>query len=72
MAFGLTDAPAIFQFAMNTSLAPVLQKFALFFYDILIYSRDYEEHLQHVEQVLVILHRDKWQVKLPKCAFAQQ
>jgi hypothetical protein len=73
MAFGLTGAPATFHFAMNASLAPVLRKFTLvFFDDILIYSRDYEEHLQHVEQVLKILHRDKWLVKLPKCAFAQQ
>jgi hypothetical protein len=72
MAFGLTGAPTTFQFAMNASLAPVLWKFALvFFDDILIYSPDYEEHLQHIEQVLEILHRDKWQVKLPKCAFAQ-
>lgn len=73
MAFGLTGTPATFQFAMNASLAPVLRKFALvFFDDILIYSRSYEEHLGHVQEVLAILQRDKWQVKLSKCAFAQQ
>jgi hypothetical protein len=73
MAFGLTGAPATFQFAMNASLAPVLRKFALvFFDDILIYSQTYEQHLDHVNQVLTILQRDKWQVKLSKCAFAQQ
>lgn len=72
MAFGLTGAPATFQHAMNASLEPVLRKCALvFFDDILIYSGSYEEHLQHLEQVLAILQQDKWQVKLSKCAFAQ-
>jgi len=56
---------------MNASLAPVLRKFALVFFDnILIYSATYEEHLKHVQSVLEILQRDKWQVKLTKCAFA--
>lgn len=73
MAFGLTGAPATFQHAMNATLAPVLHKFALvFFDDILIYSKSYEEHLQHLPQVLEILHKDQWRVKLSKCAFAQQ
>ena len=73
MAFGLTGAPGTFQHAMNASLAPVLRKFALvFFDDILIYSQDYDEHLGHVRAVLEILARDKWQVKLSKCAFAQE
>jgi hypothetical protein len=58
---------------MNDSLAPVLRKFALvFFDDILIYSPSFELHLEHLAVVLSILRRDKWQVKLYKCAFAQQ
>jgi hypothetical protein len=73
MAFGLTGAPATFQHAMNASLAPVLRKFSLvFFDDILIYSATYVEHLQHLATVLDILKRDQWQVKCSKCAFAQQ
>ena len=60
MAFGLTGAPAMFQRAMNAYLAPVLRKFVLvFFYDILIYSASYEEHLSHLHTVLLILCRDK-------------
>lgn len=46
--------------------------FWFFFYDILIFSRTYEEHLIHVLQVLELLHRDKWQVKMSKCLFAQR
>jgi hypothetical protein len=72
MAFGLTGSPPTFQHAMNATLAPVLRKFALvFFDDILVYSSTYTEHLQHLATVLAILQRDKWQVKMSKCAFAQ-
>jgi hypothetical protein len=73
MAFGLTGATATFQFAMNASLAPVLHKFALVFFDnILVYSKTYEDHLQHLRAILSILRRDQWKAKLTKCAFAQQ
>ena len=57
---------------MNTTLAPLLRKGVLvFFDDILIYSRSLEEHLVHLWQVLELLRRDQWQVKCSKCAFAQ-
>ena len=44
----------------------------VFFYDILIYSSSYEEHLEHIQQVLQLLQKDQWKVKLSKCAFAQR
>jgi hypothetical protein len=73
MAFGLTGTPATFQKAMNTTLAPLLRKGVLvFFDDILIYSRSLEEHLQLLRQVLELLKKDKWQVKMSKCVFAQR
>jgi hypothetical protein len=73
MAFGLSGAPASFQGAMNTTLAPILRKFALvFFDDILLYSRTWEDHLNHLSQVLQLLLQDQWHIKLSKCAFAQQ
>jgi hypothetical protein len=73
MSFGLTGAPATFQGAMNATLQSVLRKFALvFFDDILIYSPDLESHLDHIKQVLSLLQRHQWQVKLSKCSFAQQ
>ena len=56
MAFGLSGAPATFQKAMNTTLAPLLRKCVLIFFDdILIYSKSYEEHLQHIRLVLDLL-----------------
>lgn len=72
MSFGLSGAPATFQGAMNATLHYVLRKCALvFFDDILVYSSSLEEHLQHLTLVLSLLHRDKWQVKISKCSFAQ-
>lgn len=73
MSFGLTGAPATFQGAMNKTLQPLLRKCALvFFDDILVYSPTWEVHLQHIEQVLQLLLKDSWQVKLSKCTFGRQ
>jgi hypothetical protein len=71
--FGATGAPATFQGAMNSTLAPLLRRCALvFFDDILVYSSSYAEHLEHLHQVLTLLAKDQWVVKLKKCRFAQQ
>jgi len=71
--FGATDAPATFQGAMNSTLAPLLRRCALVFFDgIQVFSSTYEEHLQHLRQVLTLLAKDHWVVKLKKCRFAQQ
>lgn len=73
MAFGLSGAPATFQGAMNSTLAPLLRKCALvFFDDILVYSCTWEDHLIHLSQVFQLLLKDQWHIKLSKCAFAQQ
>jgi hypothetical protein len=72
MTFGLCGAPATFQGAMNTTLAPLLRKcMIVFFDDILIYSASYEEHIQHIHDVLSLLLKDKWCVKLSKCTFSK-
>lgn len=58
---------------MNTTLAPLLRKGCVsFFDDILIYSQSYEEHLEHIRLVLQLLQKDQWQVKMTKCSFAQR
>ena len=66
MPFGLSGATTTFQKAMNTTLAPLMRKCVLvFFDDIHIYSKTYEEHLEHVKMVLQLLAKDHWQVKFP-------
>ena len=70
MPFGLTNAPETFQSCMNHIFHGHLRKFALvFFYDILIYSRTWEEHLQHIEAILCIIKEKKSYAKLSKCEF---
>jgi hypothetical protein len=73
MAFGLTGAPGTFQLAMNSTLALGLRCFVVvFFDDILVYSRTFEDHLQHLALVFAWLKADQWKIKLSKCTFAQR
>lgn len=73
VAFRLTGAPSTFQDTMNSTLHPLLRKCVLvFFDDILVYSRSFEEHLDHLCQVFSLLAKDQWQLKLIKCKFAKQ
>jgi hypothetical protein len=70
MPFGLTNAPSTFQELMNTVFAPHLRKFVLvFFYDILVYSKDKEQHCQHLEIVFQLSRDNQLKAKLPKCTF---
>ena len=70
MPFGLTNAPATFQSCMNHTFKQQLRKFlSVFFDDILIYSRSWEEHLQHLDEVLTILGDQQLYAKMFKCEF---
>lgn len=73
MAFGLSGAPGTFQGAMNSTLAPLLRRCVIvFFDDILIYSKSFEDHITHLKEVLTLLQQHQWHVKLSKCKFAQR
>ena len=56
MPFGLTNAPATSQSCMNHIFNKQLHKFLLVvFDDILIYSKTWEEHLKHLDEILEIM-----------------
>ncbi|KAL5706540.1 hypothetical protein ACHQM5_024694 [Ranunculus cassubicifolius] len=58
MPFGLTNAPASFQSLMNDIFQPYLRKFILIFFDdILVFSRDMEEHYHHLQLTLQTLRQ---------------
>lgn len=72
MPYGLTGAPAAFQSVMNHILAPLLRKCVVVFIDdILIYSKSFEEHIQHVKLVFQLLQEHQLKARLSKCTFAQ-
>jgi hypothetical protein len=70
MSFGLTNAPAFFMYLMNSIFIPELDKFVVVFIDdILIYSKNKEEHAQHLRIVLTRLREHKLYAKFSKCEF---
>ena len=70
MPFGLTNAPAAFMDLMNKVFRPYLDQFVVVFIDdILVYSKDEQEHEQHLKIVLLTLRDKKLYAKLSKCDF---
>ncbi len=73
MPFGLQGAPSAFQRMMNHYLRYFLGKFVqVYLDDILIYSNNVEEHLQHLRQVLTVLREKKLYAKGSKCDLLRQ
>ncbi|GJS59333.1 putative reverse transcriptase domain-containing protein [Tanacetum coccineum] len=59
MPFGLTNVPAVFMDLMNRVCKPYLDKFVIVFIDdILVYSKDEEEHEKHLKNILELLRRE--------------
>jgi hypothetical protein len=70
LPFWLTDAPATFQSCMNHVFNKQLRNHLLvFFDDLLIYSKTWEEHLRHVDQILSIMEELSLYTKESKCEF---
>lgn len=72
MPFGLTNAPANFQAFIQDTLRDLLDICCVVYLDdILIFSRNAEEHQQHVRAVLERLRKAKLFANLDKCEFSQ-
>jgi hypothetical protein len=70
MPFGLTNALATFMRMMDDIVRPFTNTFVVVYLDdILIYNKTWDEHLQHIQQVLHTLRQHKLYANLEKCSF---
>jgi hypothetical protein len=70
MSFGLTNAPVHFMYLMNSVFMPELDKFVVVFTDdILVYSKNEEDHAEPLRVVLTRLREHQLYEKFSKCEF---
>eukprot|EP01117_Protostelium_nocturnum_P013214 TRINITY_DN4915_c0_g1_i4.p1 TRINITY_DN4915_c0_g1~~TRINITY_DN4915_c0_g1_i4.p1 ORF type:complete len:1172 (+),score=124.10 TRINITY_DN4915_c0_g1_i4:812-4327(+) len=71
MPMGLTNAPASFQRMMNHMINGISFEWAMVYLDdLIIYSKSWEEHLTHLEEIFTRMRKLKLRAKVSKCKFA--
>ena len=70
MPFGLYNAPSTFQLFINDTLREVLDDFAsTYLDDVLIFSDTYEEHIEHMRNVIERLQKAGLPIDIAKSKF---
>ena len=70
MSFRLTNAPAAFIDLMNHVFRSYVDRFVVVFIDdVLVYSKDREDHDTHLQVVLETLRKEQLYAKVSKCEF---
>jgi hypothetical protein len=70
MSFGLMNAHTYFMYLMNLVFMPELDKFVVVFINnILFYSENEVDHVEHLRIVLTKLREHKLYAKFSKCEF---
>ena len=67
MPFGVKNAPAYFQELMNKVLAEQRQWATAYMDDVVVYSKTWEDHLNHIESVLKALQKAGLMANPTKC-----
>ncbi|XP_038162776.1 uncharacterized protein LOC119797673 [Cyprinodon tularosa] len=73
MPFGLCNAPATFQRLMQQCLSgQITESLLVYLDDIIVYSPDFDTHLQHLEEVFMCLWKHGLKLRPDKCNLFQK
>ena len=71
MPFGLKNSPAVFQHLMEKVLE-LCCEYAAVYIDIIVYSKNWSEHMQHLREVLKVLRKAGLTPCPSKCAWGKR